>query len=137
LRKIYSDDALIITGKSVATRHGGDYASRYKKKTTYTVQDKETYLNNLERLFRNSKHTDVQFDNIVVSPANSDDMANYYGVNLIQHFTNFKKDGSTYDDVGYLFLLWDFSTEPPVIHVRAWQNLTKDDDDIYTIDDFR
>lgn len=137
LRKIYSDDALIITGKTLATRTEGDYAGRYKNKTTYTVQDKEEYLGNLERLFRNSKHTDVQFDDIVISSANSESMKDYYGVNLVQHFTNFKKDGSTYQDVGYLFLLWDFRGETPVVHIRAWQDANTTDEDIYTIDDAR
>lgn len=137
LRKIYSDDALIITGKTIMTRTDGDYAARYRSKTTYTVQDKEEYLGNLERLFKSSKHTDVQFDDIVISSANSKAMEGYYGVNLVQHFTNFRKDGSTYKDVGYLFLLWDFREEPPVIHIRAWQDAKTRDEDIYTIDDAR
>lgn len=137
LRKIYSDDALIITGKTIDTRTEGDYAARYKNKTTYTVQTKEEYLNNLEKLFRYSKHTDVQFEDIMISPANSESMQNYYGVNLKQHFTNFKKDGSTYQDTGYLFLLWDFREDPPVIHIRAWQNEETHDDEIITIDDCR
>jgi len=133
LRQIYSDDALIITGKVTYTRdEGGDYSKRIKKRTKYTLQDKETYLNKLEQLFRANKYIDVQFDDIMISQSNSESMPNYYGVNLIQHW---KTD--RYSDVGYLFLLWDFNEEPPVIHVRAWQPQDIADDEFIMIDDFR
>lgn len=138
LRQIYSDDALIITGKVNYTRdEGGDYAARVKKKTTYTVQDKEGYLSNLSAMFRRNKYIDVQFDDIMISPANSDAMPNYYGVYLVQHWTSVNKNGGKYQDTGYLFLLWDFNEEPPVVHVRAWQPKDTPDEDFITIDDFR
>lgn len=138
LRQIYSDDALIITGKVLNTRNeGGDYAMKVKKKTTYTVQDKETYLNKMSALFNNNKYIDVQFEDIMISPANSESMQNYYGVNLIQHWKTVNKNGNTYQDTGYLFLLWDFNEEPPVIHVRSWQPNDTPDDDIIMLDDFR
>lgn len=138
LRQIYSDDALIITGKVNYTREeGGDYAAKVKKKTTYTVQDKEGYLNNLAAMFRRNKYIDVQFDDIIISPAGSDAMPNYYGVYLVQHWTSVNKNGGKYQDTGYLFLLWDFNEEPPVVHVRAWQPKDTPDEDFITIDDFR
>lgn len=138
LRQIYSDDALIITGKVNYTRdEGGDYAAKVKKRTTYTVQDKEGYLNNLAAMFKRNKYIDVQFEDIMISPANSDAMPNYYGVNLVQHWTSVNKSGGTYKDTGYLFLLWDFNEEPPVIHVRAWQPNDTPDEDFIMVDDFR
>lgn len=138
LRQIYSDDALIITGKVTYTRkEGGDYASKIQKKTIYTVQDKEGYLNNLAALFRNNRYIDVQFEDIMISPSNSDAMPNYYGVNLVQHWKSKNKAGKTYEDTGYLFLLWDFNEEPPVIHVRAWQPKDVPDEDIIMLDNFR
>jgi len=138
LRQIYSDDALIITGRVNYTREeGGDYAAKMKRKTTYTVQDKEGYLNNLAAMFRRNKYIDVKFDDIMISPANSDAMPNYYGVNLVQHWTSVNKNGSKYQDTGYLFLLWDFNEEPPVVHVRAWQPSDTPDEDFIMLDDFR
>ena len=138
LRQIYSDDALIITGKVTYTRkEEGDYASKIQKKTTYTVQDKEGYLNNLAALFRNNRYIDVQFEDIMISPANSEAMNNYYGVNLVQHWKSQNKTGKVYEDTGYLFLLWDFNEEPPVVHVRAWQPKDTPDEDFIMVDDFR
>ena len=138
LRQIYSDDALIITGKVTYTRkEEGDFSAKIKKKTTYLVQDKEGYLNNLAALFRNNRYIDVQFEDIMISPSNSDAMPNYYGVNLVQHWKSKNKAGKVYEDTGYLFLLWDFNEEPPVVHVRAWQPQDTPDEDLITIDDAR
>ena len=137
LRKIYSDDALIITGRVETRKESGDFNQQIKKRTTYTVQDKEGYLNNLSILFRNNKYIDVSFEEIMISPANSEAMKNYYGVNLIQHWKSKNKSGKEYEETGYLFLLWDFNEDPPVIHVRAWQPNDTPDDDFIMVDDFR
>lgn len=137
LRKIFSEDALIITGRVETRKESGDFNSRMKKKITYTKQDKETYLRNLSNLFRNNGYIDVQFEDILVSGANSSAMENCYGVYLTQHWKSKNKMGGKYEDTGYLFLLWDFNEEPPVIHVRAWQPAETPDDELYTTDDFR
>lgn len=137
LRKIYSDDALIITGRVETRKESGDFNQQIKKKTTYTVQNKDEYLKNLSTLFRNNKYIDVSFEEIMISPANSESMNNFYGVNLIQHWTSKDKSGKEYKDTGYLFMLWDFNEDPPVVHVRAWQSSDVPDDDIIMIDDYR
>lgn len=137
LRKIYSDDALIITGRVETRKESGDFNQQIKKKTTYTVQNKDEYLKNLSTLFRNNKYIDVSFEEIMISPANSEAMNNFYGVNLIQHWTSKDKSGKEYKDTGYLFMLWDFNEDPPVVHVRAWQSSDVPDDDIIMIDDYR
>lgn len=137
LRKIYSDDALIITGKVITRKEGGDFGAKVKKRTQFTVQDKEGYLRNMETLFRNNRYIDVQFEDIMISPSNSGAMKNYYGVNLMQHWKSVNKNGKTYQDTGYLFLLWDFNEEPPVVHVRAWQPKDIPDEEIIMVDDFR
>ena len=137
LRKIYSDDALIITGRVETRKESGDFNQQIKKKTTYTVQNKDEYLKNMSTLFRNNKYIDVSFEEIMISPANSEAMNNFYGVNLIQHWTSKDKSGKEYKDTGYLFMLWDFNEDPPVVHVRAWQSSDVPDDDIIMIDDYR
>lgn len=62
----------------------------------------------------------------------------FYGVTLKQGYSS-----DSYSDVGYLFLLWDFTNaEAPQIHVRTWQpemlsTTTKlPEEDVFTCDDF-
>lgn len=137
LKQVYSDDALIITGRVETRKESGDFNNKMRRKTHYTVQDKEGYLANLATLFKNNSYIDVQFNDIMISPANSEAMKNYYGVNLVQHWKSKSKSGKVYEDTGYLFLLWDFNEDPPVIHVRAWQPQNISDDEFIMVDDFR
>lgn len=113
LEAIFSDDALIITG-TVVKRKTND-GIPLPDKITYKKQDKQTYLTNLARVFRNNRSIRVTFDEIEVMrhPVNKD----FYGVTLHQGYTS-----DNYHDDGYLFLLWDFRDEQqPQIHVRTWQ----------------
>ena len=112
LNQVFSEDALIITGKVITTKHREGFTSQ---KIQYNKQSKEQYINNLRRVFQNTKYIKVQFDDIEVMrhPVNP----NFYGVTLLQGWTS-----NTYHDEGYLFLLWDFTNEEaPQIHVRTWQ----------------
>jgi len=114
LRDIYSDDALIITGK-VISRMKGDGNIQLKPEIQYTSQTKNQYLSNLERVFNNNARINVVFEELKVNKHRTQD--NIYGVKLVQHWNS-----GSYSDKGYLFLLWDFKDENrPVIHVRTWQ----------------
>jgi hypothetical protein len=117
LEQIFSEDALIITGK-VIKRQQMDKGSGFvgkKAKIEYSVQSKKQYLNKLATIFRNNKRIHVVFDDIKVNAHGAKD--NFYGVVLKQGYTS-----DSYSDVGYLFLLWDFNYEAgPKIHVRTWQ----------------
>ena len=109
LEAIFSDDALIITG-TVVKRKTND-GIPLPDKITYKKQDKQTYLTNLARVFRNNRSIRVTFDEIEVMrhPGHKD----FYGVTLHQGYSS-----DTYHDDGYLFLLWDFRNEEfPQIHV--------------------
>jgi hypothetical protein len=122
MEKVFSDDALIITGNVVTTKkpEGG-----MVQKVEYKQQTKQQYLTNLRRAFARNKYIDVKFNEIgengeeggcgtVTRSANNKNM---YGVRLRQEWKS-----SNYSDTGYLFLLWDFTDEDnPVIHVRTWQ----------------
>lgn len=144
LRRIFSDDALIITGNVTMVSNAESPYS--KMKVNYKKQNKQQYLSNLERAFKRNKWIDVKFseigDNgeeggcpgITRSKVNS----NMYGVRLRQEWRS-----SNYSDTGYLFLLWDFTEEDkPVIHVRTWQPewagdvKLEPDDDISTLGAF-
>jgi hypothetical protein len=112
LNQVFSEDALIITGKVITTKHAEGFTSQ---KIQYNKQSKEQYITNLRGVFQRNSYIKVTFDDIQVMrhPVNP----NFYGVTLLQGWTSGK-----YHDDGYLFLLWDFTNESaPQIHVRTWQ----------------
>ena len=114
LQRVFSDEALIITGSVVMKRQSGD-SPRLSPEITYKVQNKAQYMTNLEKVFRSSKYIKVTFSEIEVQrhPTNP----NFYAVTLRQHWKS-----SSYEDDGYLVLLWEFREgEDPIIHVRTWQ----------------
>jgi len=118
LEQIFSDDALIITGKVVTSVEG-------TIKVSYTESDKVKYLRNLRRVFARNAWINVKFSPIGAHGetggcpgiTRSQSNPNFYGVRVRQEWTS-----STYSDTGYVFLLWDFTNqEKPQIHVRTWQ----------------
>ena len=132
LNQVFSDDALIITGRVITQKHAEGFSSQ---KIVYNKQNKQQYLTNLSRVFRAASYIKVTFDEVEVMrhPVN----ANFYGVTLHQGYTS-----NRYHDGGYLFLLWDFTDEAhPQIHVRTWQpdrvgGKALPKDEIFTLSDF-
>lgn len=115
LRQVFSDEALIITGSVVQKYDYSGDRPRLKTEITYHPQSKFEYLNNLQKTFARNKYIKVTFSEIEVvrHPTNPD----FYAVTLRQHWKS-----STYEDDGYLVLLWEFHEgEDPIIHVRTWQ----------------
>lgn len=132
LNQIFSDDALIITGSVVTQRkRSGDTGVQYEQTVKYKVQNKEEYLTNLQRVFRNNSKINVNFDHISVMKHGA--KPNIFGVTLHQSWTS-----GTYHDEGWLFLLWDFNDpDHPQIHVRTWQpEQIAAQDGLFTLDDF-
>lgn len=134
LEQVFSDDALIITGKVISQTTKDNI--KVPNKIQYKKQSKKEYLTNLRRVFAATKYIRVTFDEIKVKRHPT--LANFYGVTLHQGYTS-----SNYHDDGYLFLLWDFTDEDrPLIHVRTWQpdkysdgtSLSKED--IFCLEDF-
>ena len=123
LDNVFSDDALIITGK-VVRRKPGDRAAVLKETPdiVYTQQRKHEYIEKLRtKVFPSAKYIQVTFTDIKVSKHPSVD--GYYGVMLRQGYKS-----SNYSDDGYLFMIWDFRDEShPQIHVRTWQPYWLDD----------
>lgn len=144
LEKIFSDNALIITGNvtTVKAPEGG-----MTSKVTYNKQSKQQYLSNLRRAFARNKYIEVKFSEIGVeggcgTVTQSASNPNMYGVRLKQEWRS-----TNYNDDGYVFLLWEFdkdSKKDPIIHVRTWQPeyedkaKTKplDQDEIFSLSDF-
>lgn len=114
LEKIFSDDALIITG-NVSKPHTTKDGVKVPEKIEYTKHTKRQYLDRLKTIFGRNKKIHVTFDEIEVMLHPLD--ADVYGVTLHQGYSS-----DNYHDDGYLFLLWDFMDETqPRIHVRTWQ----------------
>lgn len=133
--RIFSDDAIIITGTVPMKKNYANDTQSWREQITYKVQSKPQYLTSLASNFKRNKYIKVTFSDVEVvrHPANP----NYYGVTLHQHWKS-----STYEDDGYLLLIWEFyDGQDPIIHYRTWQpdrigshSLTKDE--IINIMDF-
>lgn len=133
LQQVFSDDALIITGKVIQSKTSDGIA--LPEKIQYKKQTKKEYLTRLSQVFASNKQIKVTFDEIEVM--RKDGAPDFYGVTLHQGYTS-----DRYHDDGYLFILWDFRDEShPVIHVRTWQpdqygGKKLDKDEIFSIYDF-
>lgn len=118
LEQVYSEDALIITGKVIMRKYTqGDHSMSLKPEIVYNKKNKKQYLESLKSVFRNNKFIKVTFDSIQVVRHSA--KRNFYGVTLHQNWKS-----SNYQDDGYVFLLWEFkddNDEHPVVHVRTWQ----------------
>ena len=117
LNSVFSDKALIITGKVVKEKPNSDLTrmTLNNNKVVYIKQSKQQYITNLTRVFKNTKYINVKFDEIeVVQHPKYEDV---YGVTLKQYWHT-----SGYSDEGYLFLMIDFrDANNPLIQVRTWQ----------------
>ncbi|MDR2474909.1 MAG: nuclear transport factor 2 family protein [Bacteroidales bacterium] len=118
LAKVYSDDALIITGKVVKQVKAADNLKNFgisQDKVEYQVQTKKEYINKLRGIFKNNPKINIKFENIeVVRHPKFDDI---YGVSLLQGWNT-----TLYSDKGFLFLMIDFLDGVNMkIHVRTWQ----------------
>ena len=112
LTQVFSDDALIITGRVIKQSKDG---MPLPDKIMYKKQGEPAYLNKLRHVFAANKYIKVSFDDIEVMrhPVNP----GFYGVTLHQGYA-----ADRYHGDGYVFLRWDFTNEAaPQIHVRTWQ----------------
>lgn len=122
LDAVFSNDALIITGKVMERR---TVEGLLIQETTYTSKTKAQYLAALKKVFDNDRKNliKVTFDEIKIMRHPNPDYDKMYGITLHQKYSS-----GTYSDNGYLFLLWDFTDENhPLIHVRVWQENPFDD----------
>lgn len=130
MEDIFSEDALIITGK-VTQRVPSEIGIPDRVKVEYNVQGKQQYLANLRRVFARQGYINVKFNDYRIKRDGA--KPNYYGVTLIQEWNS-----STYSDKGIVFLVWDFADEnAPKIHVRTWQPTETSEDEIFTLNKFK
>lgn len=136
LRQVFSDDALIITGKVIKVRK--TEMTPTGSKVVYTTQTKKQYLDNLSRAFRSNSYIKVAFDDVVI--VEHPTIQGIYGVTVHQRWNT-----ARYSDEGYVFMVWDFRRpDEPQIHVRTWQPDYVDKargqklspNDVFTLGDF-
>lgn len=119
MQTIFSDDAIIITGKMTMQRVHTDLGMKDQAKVKYVQQTKSQYLSNLSRVFASNSYVNVKFEDYTVIRHGA--KPNYYGVTLRQ-----KWHTARYSDEGTVFLIWDFTNEEaPRILVRTWQPTTE------------
>ena len=127
MEDVFSDDALIVTGRVVKRVH----TDMKPVSVEYTTQGKQQYLAGLRRVFRNNGYINVKFDDIEIVRHGA--KPNYYGVTLKQGW--FTKN---YSDEGIVFIVWDFTDElHPQILVRTWQPMQVDEEDVFTLSNFK
>ncbi|MBO6145038.1 MAG: nuclear transport factor 2 family protein [Prevotella sp.] len=136
LRQVFSDDALIITGKVVKVRKSEVVPTG--NKVIYTTQTKQQYLDNLAKAFKANSYIKVAFDDVAI--VEHPTIHGIYGVTVHQ-----KWNTARYSDEGYVFMVWDFRhPDAPQIHVRTWQPEYVDKthgqrlnpNDVFTLGDF-
>jgi hypothetical protein len=117
IESVFSDNALIITGKVVREKPNSDHALRSlsHEKIVYQKRNKKQYIENLKKVFSGNKYINVVFDEVEV--IQHPKLTDIYGVTLKQEWNT-----NRYSDVGFIFLMIDFQDENhPLIQVRTWQ----------------
>lgn len=135
LKKIYSDDALIIVGRVIKARPDLpdmlEQSYLGQDKIEFIRTSKANYIRNLARVFQCNAFVKVVFDSIGV--LQHDSINKIYGVTLRQEWHS-----STYSDLGWVFLMIDFrDEEQPIIHVRSWQPEKFPDGSVLGLYDFK
>lgn len=132
-----NDDAIVITGK-ITTSKPAPTVVVDKKRANYQTMSKQSYLENLRRVFALPNRAKATISEIKIQrhPTESE----FYGVRIRQGYSV-----SNFSDEGYIYLLWDFADEQhPQIRVHPWQPLWLDasksiripEDEIFNIGDF-
>ena len=129
ISSIFSEDALIITGKRVVKTVVEGGIRLQGEAFEYNRQTKAQYIRNLERSFRSKEYINLKFSNVSVLKTTRGTNTNLYGIQVKQDYFS-----SNYGDSGYLYLLVDISDQTrPLIHVRTWQPEPDPDFGIYGI----
>lgn len=128
MEDIFSDDALIITGKVVMQRQKSEVGMADAAKVEYVQKNKQQYLASLRRVFDREKHKgyiNVEFNDYEIKRNGAPGKTQYYAVTLRQNWYS-----STYHDEGMVVLIWDFTNEEqPKIQVRTcslWEKVYSD-----------
>ena len=127
LERIFSENALIISGNKVYTKATSD-GIQLRGYTHYDTLTKSQYMAKLRRHFKTKEYINLNFTETDFNQAsNAED---FFGVRVRQEYFS-----NNYGDVGYLFLLVDLRGKDPIIHVRAWQDDKVSIDQLFSLKD--
>lgn len=140
LEKMYSENALIITGKVVTYKSNNEISKSLTDnyRIEYSVQNKKQYLEKLRNVFGKNEYINIKFKNIEIIKSEANPKV--YGVRLDQDWHS-----SSYSDEGQVFLVIDFMDEDhPQVWVRTWQpykdskgnKIQYSEEDYFSIGDF-
>ena len=127
LERIFSENALIISGYKVYNRVSSD-GVKLRGYTHYDTMSKSQYMAKLRRHFKTKEYINLNLTETDFNQAGSTE--NFFGIRVRQEYFS-----SNYGDVGYLFLLVDLREDTPVIHVRAWQDDKMPVDQLFSLKD--
>lgn len=115
ISSIFSEDALIITGRVVNRAAPGREGLIMNKYVEFTRQNKTDYMKRLRLSFQRNEFINIRFaNNDLTKMGQSGEL---YGIQIKQDYFS-----SCYGDTGYLFLMVDLNKpSEPVIHIRTWQ----------------
>lgn len=139
LERLFDNDALIITGVRKTNRTGKETEFKKKEDYEYSIKTKAEYLKKLQKVFDHNKVIKVDFidqEYACYKGTMIEDKYGEYTPRYYQVWCTQEWKATNYEDVGRLYVLWDFKNpEQPLILVRAW---TKPDDDReFNITDFK
>lgn len=122
IEKIFSDDAVIITGKFTDNKackrfYEADAFKTSGKEVKFTRHTKESYISALKKDFYNNKFIQLIFEDAIISKVDTRGYTDHeiMWIEIKQHYNS-----STYSDKGYLSLMIDLKPVGSQIHVRAW-----------------
>lgn len=125
IKKIFSDNAIIITGKYANSKKGGLFfdqgvsmSNKPVKNVVFTHQTKDQYMNNLAKLFKNNQWTHIEFEENEISKASTNDILGHevMWIEIRQNWTS----ASGYNDTGFLSLQINLKPSGSQINVRTW-----------------
>lgn len=125
ISKVFSDDALIITGSVLKPAgrkvNSGDYSglSFGEEQVRYNRYNKREYINHLRQSFAGKSFINVQFAKNRAYKLND---PHRYAIQIVQDYFS-----SNYSDHGYLMLMIDMADESnPLITFRSWSPYEND-----------
>lgn len=137
IEKIFHEDALIIVGRVIKNEKQIKKRWQYNKinpgqpTIEYIFLKKYQYLQRLNHVFNIQHDIHLGFLNFELEML-PNVKAGVYGISMRQNYSS-----TTYSDEGYLFLLIDFFSGNPQIHVRAWQPNEWDDNNLIRLLNYR
>ncbi len=117
LSSIFSEDALIITGRVVKSVNvENQIGLRNQNHIVYNRQTKGEYIENLRNSFARKEYVNLSFSDLKVTKMGKGNRE-VFCMEIKQDYFS-----SNYGDSGYLLLVVDVNDyKHPIIHVRTWQ----------------